>query len=1072
MSLTTRIPAKLSRPRMFGAIDRERLFALLDVQRERPLVWVTGPPGAGKTTLVTTYLERERSTTLWYRIDDGDVDAATFFSYLGQAAQALTRKRRLNLPLLGPEYLLDLPGFARRFFRSLFAALPTLGALVFDGYEAAPSSVLDQLLTIAAAELPQGMRILVTSREQPPGALAHLATQGRLSLLSWGDLRLSLSEALDIAGASRRAAAENTVALHTLSDGWAAGFLVLLGRSEGSGPLHTQPTGAVRENLFAFFLHEMFGRINEAERALLLHTALMSSFTAAQAAALCPNTEADHLLNGLYRQHYFVERTDEAQPVFRYHALFRDFLLAQGRALIAPHERTALLVQAAAQHQGAGQAEDAVTLLTEARAWEALVPLLCLLAPSWMREGRNATLDRAISALPHDVVNQAAWLLFWLGTARLPFAPVPARGLLETAFAQFETAGDTNGSMLACCGILNSYFLEWNDMHAVDRWGATFQSLAMRPGAFPTAEAEIQALAALSVLVFRASRHATVLQASCARALELMALTQEPVLRLVAANFAIWFYVFTGGWRSMRHLAQVVEQTLDLSALPPVHVLNWTVGRAARLGMVGDFEGARAAISQAQGLADTSGVRIFDAFIAGHGIYPALNSGDFTAAEASVACMRAALNPARTLDVSHCEWLECALAMAHGDWLLARRIARSGLDRTTTAGAEMAAAQFHIALAVTQIELGAYAAADAEVDWLLDYAAVSVQHVFRHSGLMLRAYAQVLAGAATEAHHTLRTALAMGNEEEYVLIVPYVPAKILQTLCATALHAGIEVAYVQSLIRRLHMAPPIDEPDTWPWRVKVYTLGHFALLRDGQPLPFSGKAQRKPIELLKALIGFGASAVPVDTLIHALWPEPYEGDSQKVFDITLHRLRKLMGEDAAITLTDRRVSLNPALVWLDTRSFEQRLVPLAASTWDCVQTEPSGHSPLEQAASGLLALYRGTFMADEPDSAWTLAMRDRLAAQFRRYLLQLGRHFEAGGRWPEAVRVYERGVELEPLAEELYRQLMVCLHQQGQHAQAVEVFRRCRHMLSVLLGVKPSRQTEDAYQAVIAAAHL
>ncbi len=1057
---------------MFGVIERERLFALLDLQRERPMIWITGPPGAGKTTLVTTYLERQRAATLWYRIDDGDVDAATFFSYLRQAAQALTRQRRLNLPLLGPEYLLDLPGFARRFFRSLFAALPPLGALVFDGYEAASGGVLDPLLDIAAAELPQGMRMLVTSRQPPVAALAYLATQGGLSLLSWSDLRLTLPEALDIAKASRRAGAETATAMHALSDGWAAGFVVLLDRGEAGGPVHAQTTGSIREALFPYFLHEMFGRISEAERALLLRTALMSSFTAAQAAALCPKTDTARILNGLYRQHYFVDRTDDAQSVFRYHALFRDFLLTQGHASFTLRERTALLVQAAAQHQGAGQAEDAIALLTEAQAWEALVPLLCQLAPGWMREGRNATLDKAISVLPHDVLDGTAWMLFWLGTARLPFAPAPARGLLEAAFAQFDAAGDTAASMLACCGILNSYFLEWNDMHAVDRWGATFQSLAARPGVFPTVEAEIQALAALSVLVFRASRHAAILQASCARALQLMALTQEPVLRLVAANFAIWFYVFTGGWRAMRQLAQVVEKTFDLSALPPVHVLNWTVGRAVRLGMAGDFEGARSVIIEAQTLADTSGVRIFDAFIAGHGIYPALNSGDFVAAEASVACMRAALNPARALDVSHCEWLECALAMAHGDWLLARRIARSGLDRATTAGAEMAAAQFHIALAVTQIELGAYAAAYGEVDWLLDYAVVSQQHVFRHSALMLRAYAQIVAGEATQAHDTLRIALAMGNEEEYVLIVPYVPAKILRTLCVAALHADIEVAYVQSLIRRLNMAPPIDEPDAWPWRVRVYTLGPFAVLRDGEPLLFSGKAQRKPMELLKALIGFGSSAVPVDTVIHALWPEPYEGDSQKVFDITLHRLRKLIGDDAAVTLSDRRVSLNPALVWLDTRSFEQRLAPLAASSWDSAPAERSGHAPVEQAAPGLLHLYRGTFMAGEPDSAWTLAMRDRLATQFRRYLLRLGRHFEAGGRWTEAVHVYERGVELEPLAEEFYRQMMVCLHHQGQHAQAIEVFRRCRHMLSVVLGVKPSRQTEDAYQAVMAAAHL
>jgi len=58
--------AKLTRPRLHGTVARERLFAVLDEARNRTLVCVVGPPGAGKTTLVATWLEARRIPGIWY----------------------------------------------------------------------------------------------------------------------------------------------------------------------------------------------------------------------------------------------------------------------------------------------------------------------------------------------------------------------------------------------------------------------------------------------------------------------------------------------------------------------------------------------------------------------------------------------------------------------------------------------------------------------------------------------------------------------------------------------------------------------------------------------------------------------------------------------------------------------------------------------------------------------------------------------------------------------------------------------------------------------------------------------
>ena len=65
-------PAKVTQPRHEGTIERSRLLARLDSARERPVVWLEAPPGAGKTTLIASYLTTRDVPCLWYRIDATD----------------------------------------------------------------------------------------------------------------------------------------------------------------------------------------------------------------------------------------------------------------------------------------------------------------------------------------------------------------------------------------------------------------------------------------------------------------------------------------------------------------------------------------------------------------------------------------------------------------------------------------------------------------------------------------------------------------------------------------------------------------------------------------------------------------------------------------------------------------------------------------------------------------------------------------------------------------------------------------------------------------------------------------
>ncbi len=59
-----------------------------------------------------------------------------------------------------------------------------------------------------------------------------------------------------------------------------------------------------------------------------------------------------------------------------------------------------------------------------------------------------------------------------------------------------------------------------------------------------------------------------------------------------------------------------------------------------------------------------------------------------------------------------------------------------------------------------------------------------------------------------------------------------------------------------------------------------------------RPVRFTGKAQRKPLALLQALVAFGGQRVREDRLSEALWPDADGDAAHQALSTTLHRLRR------------------------------------------------------------------------------------------------------------------------------------------------------------------------------------
>jgi DNA-binding SARP family transcriptional activator len=76
--------------------------------------------------------------------------------------------------------------------------------------------------------------------------------------------------------------------------------------------------------------------------------------------------------------------------------------------------------------------------------------------------------------------------------------------------------------------------------------------------------------------------------------------------------------------------------------------------------------------------------------------------------------------------------------------------------------------------------------------------------------------------------------------------------------------------------------------------LRIYTLGRFSLLKGDVSLHSGNKAQKKPIDLLKALIAFGGRDIRRESLSDALWPDADGFSANNSLSTTLQRLRKLV----------------------------------------------------------------------------------------------------------------------------------------------------------------------------------
>jgi LuxR family maltose regulon positive regulatory protein len=1057
--------AKLTPPRLPLAIRRERLHRLLDGGIPVPVVWFGAAAGSGKTTGAAEYLASRNGPVRWYRVDTGDRDLASFFYYLAQTAPHA--KARKALPVFGPEYAGQTVAFARRFFRELFTRLPTGTAFVLDDLHEASATLLPAIVAIAIEELPPGFRLFLLSREQVPPAYAGYIATDRLRVADALVLRFDDDEADALLVQRLGAAADPTAHanLRARAQGWAAGLVLLSEQTRlcaGSGPAIPDGPG---QWLFDYFAREVIERMSDADRRFMQSTALLPDFTANAAALVAERDDAATILDNLHRRQLFLVRLADRTPRYHYNDLFRAFLLEGLRRESDATTLRQATLRAAEAALTDDRIELAIELCLDAGAWDRASELLRGRAPALLQQGRRTTFRILASRLPATHALANPWLHYWRGVACMTDDAAGALVQLEEAHARFAANGDTQCMCLAAAQAVLAMYMNLDTHAGVTPWVRRLDQTAGAAAALAPAD-RLRVLTALLRAAamdesYRVNEQSVAAEVENAlQMLEDRSSGIDANERLLAADALQEHALHTGSPALFERTVAAATPYLADGALSPWARCHWLIsfglasGRRFLYRRAGfPYRDGRHALEDAWALAQREGLLTLR-FAATNALINVTRAvGDDANAEALVARLGTECNPAHPIQLFY-QMDQQAMQLAHrgryADALLVLESARRAAERAQTPLNEW----WGHWLARAQVLIGLGRCADA--------LALMREHEAQFTGVFLQAIRIVAASAelwearsrgAVDYVDRLRATTAEVRAMGWVNYLTGIP-KVVSVVWADALELGIEREFVTSAIRRRRVVAPAMYAPTWPWPLRVRVLGPLEIERDDVPVSLGAKSPMRPLELLKVLVAAPSHRVDVAQIHAWLWPEVSGATAKPALDVVLHRLRKLLGHEEALTLIAGKLQLATAHVWVDAAAFEA-WADEARRQLDAQVRAPTASVLAER----LFADYRGRLFGDDEATEWSVGPRERLHSKFLQLVGALGHFYESRQDWAGARTIYERGLAQDALAEDFYRGIIRCELSLNEPARALHAFRRCREILSVVLGVAPAPAT-------------
>lgn len=249
-----------------------------------------------------------------------------------------------------------------------------------------------------------------------------------------------------------------------------------------------------------------------------------------------------------------------------------------------------------------------------------------------------------------------------------------------------------------------------------------------------------------------------------------------------------------------------------------------------------------------------------------------------------------------------------------------------------------------------------------------------------------------------------------------------------------------------------------------PAATAVYCLGPFQLRLGSLSVDSwrSGKART----LFQYLANHHGQAIPRDTLIQALWPDPSATAPGTSLKVAVHALRQMLGQmdpelPLAVTSHGSGYQLTTTGLWLDVEEFERCC--LLGRSYEAKGRSAEALTLYTRAAE----LYRGDYLEEISDD-WPTFRREALKDHYLFVLARLAAHSIATGDYHDAIVRCQRLLARDCCREDTYRLLMLCHSRLGQRGRVRSWYDLCVRTMRVELDCDPEPETVRTFQRAMA----